>query len=181
MQRLHAPQIECKVSWKVLDKNGEVISEGAKGGDICLENFAKVLMAILSASDDYTAVDTNGTSFNIRGSSQTRTGVVKIAFGTGTTTPTKNDYALASEYERKDASCTWEQDDTNKRYILRFTATFTPSEAVTVAEVGLLQIVYDTGGSTHWTFYFRDLIGPEEVPAGGGFTVTYELYISFGG
>lgn len=102
-----------------------------------------------------------------------------LKVGTGTTTPTGNDYELATV--NTDISCDAVVAGVSANYTKTYTATFSnpTSSDIVVTEVGLYgNVIYWNYGSPEYTDCLFDrtvLSTPITIPAGESKTITYEL------
>ena len=102
-----------------------------------------------------------------------------LKVGTGTTTPTVNDYELATV--NTDISCGAVVAGVSANYTKIYTATFSnpTSSDIVVTEVGLYgKVIYWNYGSPEYTDCLFDrtvLSTPITIPAGESKTITYEL------
>lgn len=100
-----------------------------------------------------------------------------LKVGTGTTTPTENDYELATV--NTDISCGVVVAGVSANYTKIYTATFSnpTSSDIIVTEVGLYgSVVYQTKPAYIDCLFDRTVLStPITIPAGESKTITYEL------
>lgn len=132
------------------------------------------------AGVEYTSASMNGlvnmlNHMSTSGSNNT----LYLKVGTGTTTPTGNDYELATV--NTDISCDVVVAGVSANYTKTYTATFSnpTSSDIVVTEVGLYgNVIYRNYGSPAYIDCLFDrtvLSTPITIPAGESKTITYEL------
>jgi len=152
------PRRVCAIGEELFKRYLEEKKRSLKN-DLGTDWFGRFLAALfkntpLSGSETFDAYDTSGASHTIEVKFYARsyqfnaTGDCDvgcyIGIGTGTTAPTKTDYKLASEVERKAASASY----TDGGDYVKVCASFTLSTTTTIWEVGLYyKCGYDHGGS----------------------------------
>jgi sugar/nucleoside kinase (ribokinase family) len=168
---------------KVRDKEGKMLKEICKDGDLILLNWKKLASAFgvpLQNNSNLTLVNQNGYAYttsvymfalNVFSSSA----APKIAVGSGTTPASESDYRLEAEWARSDSlSVTWNNPNPYE-WIATVTATFSTTITRTLAELGIF---------TYLGAYMlaRDVLPePITIPAGASVTVTYTLRSRSGG
>jgi len=189
----------------VRDKNGRIVAKRKKVGDLFLKNFANWLALLLNAQMEsgkganYTFKATDGTTFTLNpdnevapdyspdtiyepGVSANWKNDLKIMIGTGTTTPTVDDYKLAGTEPNYIAPAPYVQnppivevdgDKLRIKFGLTIEATDFPMD---IAESGVAIIVMSRQIDTivFWEILIcRDTFTPVTVPSGGSITVEY--------
>jgi len=178
----------------VYDKDGNLLRTYKKVGDLPTKNLLLYLLNSWWYGTgsiqlyNYTMVDESGTSrtpangcyhstyfatvSSINGIS------LKVALGSGTTTPTINDYALANKLA--EAPVTYYTFSYNSTHMwIAVKATYTASSATSITEVGLF--AYDEyGSSTYaWFMLFRDVIPQVNLASSNTLEVWYYIYIKY--
>ena len=160
-------------------RNGELVNRLVKENDLILENFAKLLLKIISQPPEtvwFTKID--GGSY---GSSSTSVLMVNqdtamIHLGNGTSAVSVTDYKLASEVRSEivgEVGCSTLGNKVNATA----SASFTFTESYTIKEIGLSLAIAGKSSSPTWyrILICRDDISsnPITVQAGDTLTVTY--------
>lgn len=176
---------------KAYDKDGNLIAERVKEGDLWLKNFLFIIYGVFNpreGSDPSFTTDTGETQtidvkdystpsiFDHLGDSNN---FVKIAIGTGTTTPYVDDYKLESEVARATVSEP-QYNIIGNAMNITFSATFTLDTATDISESGVvIGCNRDTTVDVDWwMFVIRDTFDPVSVPAGGTITITYIIRLN---
>jgi len=165
----------------VTDQKGKIIQERRIENDLILDNFKKLVAACLfpetTALQSVQLREEGGTlqTFEILLSTSYFGGTsptgVKLAIGTGETTPSREDYKLASELVREIPTQTIETA------AIEWSHTFPITTTTEISEVGLFGKYYSTSAAALQTvLLFWDLIEPPVVVEGGqSITVKYTL------
>jgi len=178
----------------VYDKDGNLLHTYKKVGDLPTKNFLLYLLNSWWHTSgsiqlyNNTMVDESGTS-RTPGSGcyhstfyTTVSGVgsisLKVALGSGTTTPTINDYALANKLA--EAPVTYYTFSYNSTHMwIAVKATYTASSAISVTEVGLF-IYYNYASTSYaWFMLFRDVIPQVNLASSNTLEVWYYIYIKY--
>lgn len=166
---------------KVYDKDGNLIAERVKEGDLWLKNFGEFLKAFFDCVMCGTVKDESGNSYYtfywLYGSYD-----AKICVGTGTTPPTPDDYKLENQVAEASGSTTQLSVSGNAMNVT-FSASFTFDSAQNISESGVkvYAYVHQIGGSNayyKWIYIIRDTFDPVSVPAGGTITITYIIRLN---
>jgi len=173
-------------------KNGKKILE--KESDLTTKWWERVLTALLGTyhwvSDLYATPflkDEDGATrdgyvnfiagerpFNQRGYG---TGNIKIAIGSGTGTPSLDDYALwIKEYEMTAPSRTEYEFETGRKEVV-LSCTFAIDKTVSIKESGLFQSFMLTGGTEVWIMLAHDTFTARDLVAGDSLTVEYRVRV----
>jgi len=192
--------VKAKVKVVVKDAKGNVITIREKESDLVVKHVDRVLRSLLArhvsrisqvfgASPVEEEGGGQGTNANyIEHWSDVSWGFndysayadltkVKIAVGTGTISPTRDDYALeakVAEAAAESASITVGAEDAlNVKYVVAILFTV----ATTIRETGLF-FEYQGYGGYWWFMVARDVLPtPVDVPVNASISVTYELTI----
>jgi len=181
MEECKRNQLRLILEIEVQDKEGNVIAVRRIEKDLMLDNFKNLLAAIFypetSSLTTAEVKDTGGITRTLEillstayfgGTSPTG---VRIAVGTGTTTPARTDYKLESQVAEKVPTQSIAADAISWQTEILFTTT------VTLSEAGMIGNYYSAAAAALVDILiFRDLIDPAlPVPAGGKCVVTYTL------
>jgi hypothetical protein len=171
--------------WKIAvrDKEGKVLKEICKDGDLVLLNWKKLAAAfgipfqntsVLSVVDYRGYIQTYSVNYlatNLTGSS----GTANIGLGSDTTPPSESDYKLGSEWAKSgNLTITWTNPSPDE-WNASISYTFSTSVQRTLSELG----VYTFNG---YVLLCRDVLPePITIPAGASVTITYTLKSRSGG
>ncbi len=174
-------QVKTKYNVKVFDKDGKLLKEVEKSGDLVLNNFLNLLSMLCGTYSDSSLVlvDESGTErarmlkywHYYMGHVH---GVNYIEIGTGTTTPTEDDYALASFLARSPELTAEVERVAVGQHRITLTHRFDFDTETTITEIGVSG--YD---GSYYYLMIRDLLDPSvTVPAGGFLMVGYQITIT---
>ena len=160
------PEVNCYV--EVYGRKGLEVKKRVRSW---VKNFNALIYGLL-ADSSATVVDTGGSGRSLRAYGDVNAGDVEIRLGIDSTPPSYSDYALGS---RVATLATYgEIAAITNGYRLRFYGDYTPSEAVTIYELGLFQNVYDTGGYTRTVMWLREVFS-DGISHAAGETKTYSV------
>lgn len=188
----------------VRDKTGKVIQKLRRESKSFVKNFMNILHSILTGND-ITVVDMNGTTHTIPYAFKDVDNYLETSFtygsetddeggiivGSGTASPTPDDYCLGNKIPHGDADGQLHYKDTvvgsvivsGNEITIEITREFNNngSVSVTVAEVGLvIHIEYKKGGTYIKSniLIIRDVLDSTiNVPAGGSLEVKYIIKV----
>jgi len=181
MEKCQSNQLRLVLKIEVYDKKGNLIETRKTERDLLLDNFKNFLAAIFypetTTLTTASVKDTGGVSRTLEillstayfgGTSPTG---VRIVVGSGTTTPTRGDYALESQVAEEIPTQSIGADSISWRAEITFTT------SVTLGEAGMIGKYYSNAAAALIdVLLFRDLIDPVlSIPAGGTCRVTYTL------
>jgi len=173
---------------EVYDDKGNLIEKKSGKGDSILGNWVNLYMAI-RAGQEYNFQDTGGTNRYISNMAFNNCGMLApagndsygILVGTGTTSVSMNDYALASKIPHGTGSGQLSYGDTSSyndlsdtRWSVGLQRSFDNNSGadITINEIGMVMKVND-GTNDYYVLIARDVISATTVPNGGRVTVKY--------
>jgi len=176
---------------KAYDKDGNLIAERAKEGDLWLRNWGKFLQLLFNpdsgTTTSLTAIDGSSRIIEIRywGSndniifSEVGDGSVRVVIGSGTTSVSVDDYNLANQVAEATVSSPSLSVSGNSMNIT-FSASFTLDTATDVSESGVKMLMeeYEASNNDKWILLIRDTFDAVSVPAGGTITITYIIRLN---
>jgi len=172
-------KICCELFVEVRDKDGKLIATRYKKGDLILNNFKKLAAQVFGGKADVGAVNEGGVSKTLhtswsggRNFNDDGTMDRKLAIGTGTVAPTRDDYALGSKVAETTGVTTTIGPD-----YWTYAASITLTTAYDITEAGWFCYYLDSVGSTFWFMLFRDTFAAVSVPAGGTISVTFKVTV----
>ena len=181
-------KIECEVEAR--DPKGKIIDRRVIADDLVVKNLRRVLGGLMQRDcqiiDGF--VDITGTARSLYIWYETTylfnhepfgLSYVRMAVGTGTASPTVNDYALQTEVASGTSptkTVVWAADHTVTIY---YAMSFTLAEAKDITESGIWFQMDDSAGTPRWFLLARDTFAAVSVPAGGTISVTYKITTSF--
>jgi len=176
---------------KVFDKSGKLIDKRVYPANLVLDNMSKFLQAFFRGGiPEITAagiVDEGGVSRNLYTWAPYAEGYhptygttgeyrAKIAIGTGTVSPTRADYALASKYAESTGITVTYITEADGRRTSANAVTITLVTGATISEIGFFLRARDIGTTAAWFLLVRDVLPtPIDVPDGGTISVTYKF------
>jgi len=165
-------QLGVTLEVKVWDKNGKLLAERRKKGDLLLRNFMRFAVHIHTFGRDSWIdgfVDEAGVIFDA--GDVTNLIGRKIAIGTGTTAPTYTDYALQAKVAEVTTVTLTEVADNEAAAA----ASITLVTGATITEAGYF-IKPDVAGVT-WMMVIRDTFAGVTVPDGGTISITFRVTV----
>ena len=161
---------------KVIRRDGreELVYKGPSRS--YLGNFAKMLFGILNNVDQDGLKDLGGNTYTLRSTDDINVGSVVIALGTGTADVTPDDYTLTDLTEI--TTHRYLQDMETWGHSL-FLGLRCAERSESWNECGLIQELYDTGGTGHRTLLARDVF-PSTVSLNPGdlLVIAYRIVVA---
>ena len=138
-----------------------------------LRNFAAIWAAIFCDCDRFSAVDMNGTQFDIRGSGDVFEGSAKMVIGYGTDPFTFVDHSLTNP---KEVATTISADITDTYANIVITGQYTPPTDEVIYEIGMKLPIYDINGTLHDVLVLRH-VNPSGYSVSAGQPVVIRIII----
>lgn len=161
-----------------------------KDNDMWLENWINMTVSFFDPDTLFTVKDADGDTWSIYGAGRLATdsglewyygiswlsGHIRIAIGTGTTAPDKDDFKLETYWDDNSISqptLTYSGSQMN----ISFSSSFTLTSAKSISEAGLMfnQFCKSTGYEYSDLYVARDTFTPIAVPQGGTITIVYTI------
>lgn len=184
--------IDLKIT--VRDKDGRIVSEQCKEGDIYLYNWACLIATILkfgftgTTSKHYFAIQRTGVQVSATAQSNNIYGCNsgtymwwanggKICLGSSSQAPTIRDFDLASNVTQIPSVAPIISSEGNTlKIVISATASF--ASETTLTECGILIHLPWSAGQSYPAMITRDTFPAVTVPAGGTMTTQFELWFN---
>lgn len=185
--------MNVRVKIEVKDKKGKVIKVLEKDADLLTRQWGAFIAAFfkqwidLTYANTYDCYDESGTSISLGGDTSIHTSdayspgfdsdmgtTLVICIGTGTTSPSVDDYNLESQVaSEKPAAPSLDIDTGTGKIRVVFSATISPpTTPITITESGI-KCVIEAVDAPYTCLICRDTFAGVDVPSGGSITVTY--------
>jgi len=185
--------IDVRLTITIKDKDGKIIKVHNQKSHSFVANFLDII-GTLFANTTYNVTTTSGNAFgyavgetvNLNCGSP---GICGIVIGTGTATPTPNDYRLELPIANGTGSgqLVYSNPTFTKPSVSGNTTSMTISQtfqnqsgaSITVTEVGMIAAVWSSSITTQYVLITHDLLSsPITIPNGGVMAITYTISVT---
>ena len=178
---------------RAYDRAGNLIATRTEQADLVVKNLRRLISYLLQRDViNHTATDIGGANRTISiwrtASSKTyypfcfvstvSLDQIRMAVGTGTISPSVDDYALGSEVAAGTSPTKTFIEAADYSATLYYAMSFTLASAADITEAGIW-FAYATADGEKWHMFARDTFAAVSVPAGGTISVTYKFTTSF--